>query len=121
MALSELTAEVAAGRLRILGVSSSERLEGVDAPTLAEAGIPLEFANWRGVAGRPGLPADQQLRLAALVQAATLSSSWQTTLNTRKWNSTFLGPEAFQAFVRQEHQRVKEALHGAGLLKRRGE
>jgi putative tricarboxylic transport membrane protein len=121
MALSELAAEVAVGRLRILGVSSSERLEGVDAPTLAEAGIPLQFANWRGVAARPGLPADQQLRLAALVYGATLSSSWQTTLENRKWKSSYLGPEPFQAFVRQEYVRLKEALNAVGLLKRRGE
>ncbi|NNM72464.1 Bug family tripartite tricarboxylate transporter substrate binding protein [Enterovirga aerilata] len=118
LALSEVHAELVSGRLRLLAVSSPDRLPGFDAPTLTESGIPLDFANWRGLAARPGLGRDQQHRLTALIQAALASPSWQETLNARKWQSAFLPPEPFQAFVRQEHQRVKEALRAAGLLKR---
>ena len=43
------------GQLRVLAVSSDERVEGIDAPTLKEAGIDLTFANWRGVLAPPGI------------------------------------------------------------------
>jgi putative tricarboxylic transport membrane protein len=121
LALSEVQETIATGRLRLLGVSAPERLPNFDAPALTEAGIPLDFANWRGIAAKPGLSREQQLRLAALVYAALESPSWQQLVESRKWRSAFLGPEPFQAFVRQEHRRLKEALKSAGLLKRNGD
>ena len=51
----ELIDQIEAGQLRVLAVSSEERVEGVDAPTLKEAGIDLTFANWRGVLAPPGI------------------------------------------------------------------
>lgn len=116
--LSEIDGELSSGRLRLLGVTAPERLPGSDAPTLAERGIPLDFANWRGLAARPGLSRDQQARLASMVQASLGAGPWQQMVEARRWRNAFLGPEPFQAFVRREHQRVKDALRSAGLLKR---
>ena len=42
----------------MLAVSSDERVEGIDAPTLKESGIDLTFANWRGVLAPPGISDD---------------------------------------------------------------
>src|ERR1700755_582885 len=49
----ELIDQIEAGQLRGVGVSSEQGVEGVDAPTLKEAGIDLTFANWRGVLAPP--------------------------------------------------------------------
>lgn len=116
--LSEVQGEVTAGRLRLLGVTSLERLPGLDAPTFVEFGIPFDFSNWRGLVARPGLTPDQQARLADLVRTAIGAGPWQRMIEGRRWREAFLGPEPFQAFVRREHQRVKDALRSAGLLKR---
>ena len=56
--LGELIDQIKAGQLRVLAVSSDERVEGVDAPTLKESGIDLTFANWRGVLAPPGISDD---------------------------------------------------------------
>ena len=53
--LGEFDAQVKAGTLRLLAVSSPERIEGADAPTLKEAGLDVELQNWRMVAAAPGL------------------------------------------------------------------
>ncbi len=45
--LGEFDAQVKAGTLRLLAVSSPERIEGADAPTLKEAGLDVELQNWR--------------------------------------------------------------------------
>ena len=45
--LGELRDQIEAGQSRVLAVSSNERVEGIDAPTLSEAGIDLTFTNWR--------------------------------------------------------------------------
>ena len=51
--LGELMGQVEAGKLRLLSVSSPERLPGVDAPTLKESGIDIELANWRMIVAPP--------------------------------------------------------------------
>jgi putative tricarboxylic transport membrane protein len=121
LALSDAQGEIAAGRLRLLGVSSTHPLPGYDVPTLTESGIPLDFANWRGLAAKPALSREQQQRLAMLVYVAIGSPLWEHTMQVRKWRSAFLAPEPFQDFVRAEHRRVKDALKAAGFLKRNGE
>lgn len=118
LALGEIQREIAAGRLRLLGVSAAVRLPGLDAPTLSEGGIPLEFANWRGVMAGPALSAEQQDRLAKLVRSAVDTRVWQQMLQSRSWQDAFLAPEPFAAFVGEEHRRVQEALKAAGLLKK---
>ena len=45
--LGEFDAQVKAGTLRLLAVSAPERIAGVEAPTLKEAGLDVELQNWR--------------------------------------------------------------------------
>ena len=53
--LGEFVDQIEAGQVRVLAVSGSERVEGIDAPTLTEAGIDLTFTNWRGILAPPGI------------------------------------------------------------------
>ena len=53
--LGEFADQVEAGELRVLAVTAGERVPGVDAPTLRESGVDLEFTNWRGIVAPPGL------------------------------------------------------------------
>ncbi|MDB5513028.1 MAG: C4-dicarboxylate transporter substrate-binding protein [Enterovirga sp.] len=117
-ALGELQGDLSAGRVRLLGTSASERIEGIDAPTFRDSGIKLELMNWRGVVGRPGLDRAAQVRLALAVQDAIRSPAWLQMLDRKKWRSAYLGPDEFGAFMRDEQVRVKEALKAAGLLKK---
>ena len=57
--LGEVREQAEAGTLRILAMSSPERIEGVDAPTLQEAGFDVVVENWRMVAAAPGLSEEQ--------------------------------------------------------------
>src|SRR3546814_651165 len=45
--LSEFAGQIAAGKLRGIAISSPERLEGVDVPTLIEGGVNVDLVNWR--------------------------------------------------------------------------
>ena len=53
--LGEFQSQIEAGTMRLLAVSAPERIEGVDAPTLKEAGLDVELQNWRMVAAGPDL------------------------------------------------------------------
>jgi putative tricarboxylic transport membrane protein len=115
----DISAELKAGRLRILAVSSAARAEAIDAPSLFELGIPFELSNWRGLLARPGLGQNERERLAGKIARLAASRAWQEMLERRGWREAYLGPEAFGAFIRREQARVKDALKAGGLLKRR--
>src|SRR5688572_6790115 len=62
--VGEVTESAASGDVRILAVTSEEAVEGVDAPTLTDAGVDLVFANWRGIVAAPGITEEETQRFA---------------------------------------------------------
>ena len=58
--LGEFASQIDAGALRLLAVSTAERVPGVDAPTLTEAGVDVALQNWRMVAAAPGITDEQK-------------------------------------------------------------
>ena len=64
----EYVDQIEAGQVRVLAVSGDERVEGVDAPTLKEAGIDLTFTNWRGVLAPPGISDDAKQAMVKVLE-----------------------------------------------------
>src|SRR5690606_22865834 len=57
--VSEFAQFAEQGRIRILGVTASERVANLgDVPTFKEAGFDVEIGNWRGFLGAPQMPED---------------------------------------------------------------
>lgn len=73
----EFEAQVKAGTLRLIAVSSGERLAGIDAPTLKESGLDVVVENWRMVAAAPGLTDEQKAAVSADVEKLAKSAGWQ--------------------------------------------
>ena len=59
--LSEYDGQIKSGKLRAIGVSSENRIPGVDIPTFKEQGIDLVLANWRSVVA-PASPRSRRRR-----------------------------------------------------------
>ena len=66
--VGEFQEQVKAGTMRLLAVSSAERLPGVDAPTIKEAGFDVVVENWRMVAAAPGLSDEQKAKISADIE-----------------------------------------------------
>jgi putative tricarboxylic transport membrane protein len=112
--LAEFAAQIDAGALRVLAVSSAERLPGVEAPTLREHGIDVEFENWRSVVAPPGITAEERVRLTAAVTAMARSREWQDLLARFRWLDRYLAGDEFAAFAAAEERRVREILRELG-------
>ncbi|MFJ8106540.1 Bug family tripartite tricarboxylate transporter substrate binding protein [Streptomyces sp. NPDC096132] len=107
--------QVEAGTLRVLAVTGPERIEGVDAPTLREAGVDVEFTNWRGVVAPPGI-SDADRR--ALVEAYTEmhgTRQWKAALERNGWRDAFQTGDDFGAFIGQQTDEVESVLEELGL------
>jgi putative tricarboxylic transport membrane protein len=102
----EFAQSIATGQLRALATSAPVREPGLDAPTLREAGVPLDLANWRGVVAPPGLSAAEQAALTARVRALVSSASWRDTLRRTGWTDLYTDGPAFRQFLLAEQARV---------------
>jgi putative tricarboxylic transport membrane protein len=108
--LAELAGQIDTGAVRVLAISSAERLPGLDAPTLREQGIDVVFENWRSVVAPPGLATAGRQRLAGAVDAMVRSEPWRRALKRYRWLDRYLAGEAFAEFVASEERRVRTIL-----------
>lgn len=115
--ISEFLPFAASGRIRIIAISSPTRVEGLEAPTLTEAGIPIEIGNWRGFVGAPGMSAAARKLWLDRFAALHESPVWKETLKTQGWQDAYLPGEAFVDFLKREQASWASALQDVGILK----
>jgi putative tricarboxylic transport membrane protein len=114
---SEYEGQIKAGKLHALGVTSPERLPGVNVPTFKEQGVDLVLTNWRSVMGAPGItPAQKQVLVHAIGKLAG-SAAWKGILKQKGWDDAYLTGDEFATFLKQEQVRVSRVLASVGLVK----
>ena len=113
--LGEFADQVASGDLRVLAVTAGRRVPGVDAPTLREAGVDLEFTNWRGVVAPPGLDEAGRAELVRAFDELHASPEWAEALELNGWQDAYLPGDRFGAFLASENDRVAGVLRELGL------
>jgi putative tricarboxylic transport membrane protein len=113
--IGEVTEPAASGDVRILAVTSEQPVEGVDAPTLTQAGVDLTFTNWRGIVAAPDISAEEAQRHVDLITQVHDSEAWQQVLKDQGWTDAFITGDEFGSFLGEESQRVQGVLSQLGL------
>ncbi|SDA87755.1 tripartite tricarboxylate transporter substrate binding protein [Sinorhizobium sp. NFACC03] len=113
----EFESQVKAGTLRLLAVSSAERIPGVDAPTLKESGVDVVVENWRMVAAAPGLSDEQKAAVSADIEKLAKSAGWQEVLKTKGWQDSYLAGDAFNTQLDKDVAATEGVLKDIGLVK----
>jgi tripartite-type tricarboxylate transporter receptor subunit TctC len=103
-AISGPLAQIKAGRLRALAVSSAKRVPGLpDVPTLAEAGIPgVEDYTWIGIFLPAGTPPAIVQKLNDAVNRAIQSADMRERLAAQAFDPAGGSQEQFAEYVRTE-------------------
>lgn len=115
--VGEFDAQVKAGTLRLLAVSAPERIAGVDAPTLKEAGLDIDLQNWRMVAAAPGLSDDQKAKITGDIEKMAKSEAWKKQLADKGWMDTYLAGPEFEAQLAKDEAATATILKDIGLVK----
>lgn len=114
--LSEFDAQAKAGKLRILAVSSPERLpEAKDIPTFKESGVDVEIQNWRSVSAAPGITPEQKKALSDIIAKAVESKAWKDMLAQKGWVNTYLAGPEFEAQLAKDIAATQTILKDVGL------
>jgi putative tricarboxylic transport membrane protein len=114
--VQEYLPQVQAGELRALGVTSPERADGVDIPTLVEQGVDVTFANWRCILAPPNTTAEQAQQVTAWLDKVHESQAWQDTVKKNGWTDAYLTGEAFTTFMAEQKTEIRETLVKLGLV-----
>ncbi len=115
--VGEFAEQIKAGTMRLLAVSSAERLEGVDAPTLKEAGFDVVVQNWRMIAAPAGLDEAGKAKIMADIEKLNASAGWQDALATKGWLNTYMAGDAFMAQLATDTAATETILRDIGLVK----
>jgi putative tricarboxylic transport membrane protein len=113
---SEWEGQIKSGELRVLAISAPSKVEGIDAPTLKEQGVDVEFANWRGIVAPPELDDAGKAALLEVVDKAVKSDGWKKVLAEKKWTDLYLAGDEFAKVLAEENTRITETLKAIGLV-----
>jgi putative tricarboxylic transport membrane protein len=114
---STVAPQVAAGRMRGIGISSESRLEGVlsGVPTWREQGIDSVFSNWRGVCGARSMTANQIAYWDGVMAKTVETKEWQQEVEKEKLKTHYLDSDAARAFLSAQNDRLQKTMQKLGL------
>lgn len=118
-AAGNVSAHVASGKLRVVGVSASKRFPGALAsiPTWKEQGVDLVYGGWRAIMGPKGITPAQVAYWENVLQKATEVPEWKTDLERNFWSDDFVPSAQFRKDLEQDYAAMKSVLVELGLAK----
>ncbi len=112
---SEWGGLVEAKRVKLLGVSSQERVVNPNIATFHEIGIDVVYANWRALVAAPNISEEQKHYLIELITHARNSQTWRQILKRNNWQDSFLVGDEFARFIADDKQQTQRIVERSGL------
>ena len=117
--IASLRGLVESGDIRVLGITSSTRIgSGIVAtyPTLKEQGIDVEFLNWRGLFGPPGMPEYAVNYWRDAIAKMSKSPTWKKIMEEQAWAPAYLDQPEFIAFLEDTEKEYSAIFEELGIL-----
>lgn len=112
----DVSDQIDAGRLKVLGVAAPQRMESAeDIPTLMEQGYDVDLANWRAIVAPPGITDEEREDLTALVRETVETTEWQNAVDRNAWTEAYMDGPEFETFLDDERTRVAGLYEEMGL------
>lgn len=112
--------QLAAGRIRVIGITAPQRLGGVMAvaPTLKEQGIDGVFTTWRSVVGPKAMAREQVAYWEATLANVIKTDDWQKDLERNFWTSNFMTGATVRRYIEEQGKLFREIFSELGMNKR---
>lgn len=117
--VSDIVGMMESGDIRVLAVTSEERLEGAvisKIPTCREQGIDAQFFNWRGLFGPRDMPEYAVEYWEDVLRRMTGTEEWKSTCKKYGWTVEYEGHEAFETYLEQANEEYRQLLEKIGLV-----
>ncbi len=118
-AAGNVSAHIAEGRLRVVGVSANQRFGGALAsiPTWKEQGVDLVYGGWRAIVAPKGLYADQVAYWEGVLRKATSTPEWKANIQKNFWFDDFVTSAQFTKDIDKDYNDIRAVLVDLGLAK----
>jgi len=118
-AAGNVAGHVAAGRLRVVAITSNQRMQGALAavPTWKEQGVDVVFGAWRAIFAPKGLTPQQTAFWEGALRKATEAPEWKSDLEKNIWADAFVAGQAFSKELDQDYSEMRSVLSHLGLAK----
>lgn len=114
---SEAVALEAAGEVKIIGITSDERIAASpDAKTMKEQGIDMSFVNWRGFFAAPGLPADKLAAYQKALSEMYGTDEWAKVRDANGWVDIHNSGDDFTLFLEGQEKAIGDLMKKLGFL-----
>ncbi len=114
---SEAVALADAGEVKIIGVTSAERVAAnADAMTLKEQGVDVEFVNWRGFFAAPGLPEDKAQAYRDVLAKMYDTAEWEEVRARNGWVNIHNSGADFSTFLENQEKQIGDLMKELGFL-----
>ncbi|MBB5077943.1 Bug family tripartite tricarboxylate transporter substrate binding protein [Nonomuraea endophytica] len=114
--LRDWRARLDSGRIRPLAVSSAVRVPGVEAPTLLECGVRVDFADWCAAVGPAAMDRERRGAAVRMMEEATRSAPWHEACRNGGWEAIPLSGDDFATWLATESARTRRVLRELGML-----
>lgn len=110
---------VKSGDVRVLAVSSTERLTGVlaEVPTFQELGIDAEFTIWRGLFGPKEMSQEAVDYWSTKLGEMVETDEWKAELERSGWQAEYRNAQEFTEFLGEQEQVIGELLEALEMHK----
>lgn len=106
-----------AGEVRIIAVTSPERVPAYDsAPTLVEQGYDVTFVNWRGFFGAPGMSEAKRQQYIDVLETMYDTPEWETVRARNGWVNIYNPGDEFTAYLTEQEQIIGDLMRKLGFL-----
>ncbi len=114
-----VVAQLQAGKIRVIAISSAQRMSGVFAavPTWKEQGIDGVFSASQGAIGPKGMNAAQIAFWEGAFQKLSQSEEWKKELAASYWDANFLSATETAKFYETQAAELRTILTDIGLIK----
>ena len=114
---SEAVSMEKAGKVRIIGVTSDERVPAApNAPTLKEQGYDATFVNWRGFFAAPDLPSNKRRAYIEMLGAMYDTPQWETVRARNGWVNIHNPGDSFMVFLAAQEKVIGNLMRELGFL-----
>ena len=104
-------------QVRIIGITAPDRVsDAPDAPTLKEQGYDVQFVNWRGFFGPPGMSSKDKKAIAKMLGDVQKTPEWEAVRARNAWVNIYNPDKKFVKFLKTQTKEMTALMKKLGVI-----
>ena len=104
-------------QVNIIGITAPERVgDAPDVPTLKEQGFDVQFVNWRGFFGPPGMSGKMRNEIAKMLGEVQKTPEWEVVRKRNAWVNIYNPGPKFVSFLEKQTVEMTALMKKLGVI-----